>query len=253
MTTLKTNPLSLLLFLLVWGPQAFAFNEFDCLRDMIPVTAHSALQVKRKGVEQPFMLDDNHMVFAEVHKKTVTGFYVYTRGGSWYYDAIQAGDEQPVEPISALSKHGKILYQMVVQPAGLETVTLYFMPGFDARETNHEGPVMLGASVLPVVGAILSRPEKADFMYQDPRAVSEQELKGWVYRNMSGRKPASVDALQLQKKIVKLRTKQAKSAEHMRAILANELKLREKWVEDRNLDDRTFRSLNHALQTTCKR
>jgi hypothetical protein len=251
MMILKTSLLNLL-FLLIGAPQAFAFNEFDCLRDMLPVTAHGSFQSRRKGFEQPFMVDDSHMVFPEVQKKVVTGFYLYTRDGGWYYDAVQAGDKPP-EPISALNQKGKVLYQMVVQPAGLETVTLYYMPGFDARETNSEGPVMLGASVLPVVGAFVSRPEKTDFVYQNPTSVSEDELKSWVYRNMGGRKPAAASKIALSRSIVKLATKVPKSEAALYAPMKSELELREKWTEDRNLDDQTFRSLSRVMQTTCKR
>lgn len=251
MMILKTSLLSLI-FLFITAPQAFAYNEFDCLRDMIPVTSHGTFQAKRKGVEPPFMVDDGHMIFPEVAKKAVTGFYIYTRDGGWYYDSVQAAGK-PVEPIAALSQQGKVLYQMVVQPAGLETVTLYYMPGFDARETNREGPVMLGSSILPVVGAFVSRPEKVDFVYQNPKQVSEDELKGWVYRNMGGRKPASANQIALSKRIVKLSTKNAKDQDAVFAPMKHELALRHEWVENRNLDDQTYRSLTRVMQTTCKR
>ncbi len=251
MMTLKTSLLNLIV-LLIGAPQAFAFNEFDCLRDMMPVTAHGSFQPKRKGVEQPFMLDDTHMVFPAVEKKVVTGFYLYTRDSGWYYDAVQEGKKAP-EPISALNQKGKMLFQMVAQPEGLETVTIYYMPGFDARETNSEGPVMLGASILPVVGAFVSRPEKAEFVYHNPVQVSEDELKGWVHRNMNGRKPAMASQIKLTRVMVKLTTANAKDQNAVLDPMKNELSLRQKWVEARNLDDHTFRSLSRVMQTTCKR
>jgi hypothetical protein len=249
---LKTSLLSSLILILIHGAPAFAFNEFECLRDMLPVTAHGAFQSKRKGVEQPFMLDDRHMVFPEVRDRRVTGFFLYDSSGAWYFDAVQA-TESGEEPISALNQKGKVLYQMVAQPKGLETVTIFFMPGFDAKLTNQDGPVMLGASVLPVVGAFVSRPEKTDWVYQNPKQISEDELKNWVHRNMGGRKPASPEEIVLSKKIVKLRTKTEKAQDALYAPLKNELSLREKWVESRNLDDQTFRNFNRVLQTTCNR
>jgi hypothetical protein len=142
---------------------------------------------------------------------------------------------------------------MVAQPKGLETVTIFFMPGFDAKLTNQDGPVMLGASVLPVVGAFVSRPEKTDWVYQNPKQIGEDELKNWVHRNMGGRKPASPEEVVLSKRIVKLRTKTEKAQDALYAPLKNELSLREKWVESRNLDDQTFRNFNRVLQTTCNR
>lgn len=250
MMILKTSLLSLI-FLIVNAPQAFAFSEFDCLRDMLPVTSHGSFQAKRKGVEQPFMVDDNHMVFPEVANKVVTGFYIYTREGGWYYDSVQAPDK-PGEPISALNQRGKVLYQMVAQPGGLETVTLYYMPGYDARETNQEGPVMLGSSILPVVGAFVSRPEKTEFVYQNPKEVSEDELKAWVYRNMSSRKPASASKIALTKMIVKLSVQNSKDGDAVLEPMKHELTLRRQWSENRNLDDQTFRSLTRVMQTTCK-
>lgn len=232
--------------------EAWAFNEFECLRDMLPVTTHASFQSQRKGVEPPFMLEDKYMVFPEVRDKKVTGFYIYDQTTAWYYDAIQSG-KALAEPILALNQKGKVLYQMVVQPNGLETVTIYFMPGFDARQTNQEGAVVLGVSVLPVVGAFVSRPEKAEQAYQNPGGFSEDELKSWVFQNMSGRKPASAAQVKLNKQLVKLIAQTKKPKEELYAPLRRELILREKWIESKNLDDQTFKKFNRTLQTTCDR
>lgn len=251
MMILKTSLLSLILVAFI-SVDAWAFNEFDCLRDMLPVTSHGTFQSKRKGVEPPFMIEDKYMVFPEVRAKKVTGFYIYDHDNAWYFDAIQSG-QAPAEPIASLNQKGKVLYQMVVQPNGLETLTIYYMPGFDARRTNQNGAMVLGASVLPVVGAFVSRPEKADYFYQNPSSFSDDELKGWVFHNMSGRKPASANQVSLNKQMVKLIAKSAKVKDDLYGPLKRELELREKWIESKNLDDQTFKSFNRALQTTCAR
>ena len=229
---LKTSLLSLIL--LTSANQAFAFNRFDCLRDLLPVTAYGAFQHKRKNVEQPFMIGDRHMVFAEVNSKSrvVTGFYIYSRDGAAYYDAV-LGESVAAQPLADLKKD-KTLYQLVVQPNGLETVTIYFQPGYKAKESNGGGPVALGVSVLPVVGAFVSRPEKVDYVYQNP---------------VANRAPAAFDGP--KGKLAKLVTKKPKS--DLWAPLAEEIELREAWSRNHNLDDATFRRLEQITQTSCKR
>lgn len=253
---LKTSQLNSLVLLFLFPFQIFAqgFNSFECLRDIMQATDRGNFQKRRKGVERPFMLNDRYMVFPEIAGRSVTGFYLYDRSRAWYYDAVQTtlnGRPQTLA-IAALAELKKNeLYQMVAQPSGLETVAIHYMPGFDSKESNTSGPIMLGTSVLPVVGAFVSRPDKYDEVYQNPQAVAESRLTEWVGKKSSGRKPAT-SATKLERRIVHLVTRQEKAEAALWQPLKDELRLRRDWIKNNNLDDLTFKEISKPMDTSCK-
>ena len=248
---LKTSLLKLSVLFISFVPSAYAFNTFDCLRDMLPITAHGSMQSQRKAVEPPFMLDAKHMVFPEVNNKIVTGFYLYDRTEAWYFDAFREG-EKPLQPIGTLNTQAKTLFQMVAQPQGLETITIHYMPGYSARESNKDGPVILGASILPVIGAFVSRPDRTEYAFQNPAGVNEDRLKGWVHFKSGCRKPAEANQIQIERRLVRLDTMKPKARERLFDPLNQELSLRQHWISSRNLDNKTFQALNRSLDTNCK-
>lgn len=254
MMILKTSRLSLLI-LLLFSLQARALNTFECLRDIMQVTDRGNYQKKRTDVERPFMVGDKHMVFPEVVKRKVTGFFVYDHKSAWYYDAVEIKEikGKKTMPIADLSDvKERAVYQMVVQPAGLETITIYFLPGFDVTETNSEGPVMLGSTVLPIVGAIVSRPEKYDPVYTNPTSIDEDALKKWFYTNSSGRRPASANEMQINRKIVSLITQSRKEDSRLWQPITNELKIRQDWIKAHNLDEASFKEISRAMDHSCR-
>jgi hypothetical protein len=243
MMILKTNRLNLILTILL-GATAHAGtpkgSPFTCLKDILPLTDRGAYQSKRIDVETPFVRGNRFLVFPEVVKRKVTGFFVYDENSAWYYDTAVIGTAgKKIEvPIAGLDerKPAKI-FQMVAQPAGLETVTIFYQPGFERDDTNKEGPVMLGSSVLPVVGAIVSRPESYDFVYRNPEPSA-------------GRSPAGVPALPVE--MVTLKTASPKSEKRLWQPLHEELRLRKAWIKEHNLDEVTFKDLSRALDSSCR-
>jgi hypothetical protein len=232
---------------------AEGFNTFDCLRDMMPLTERGSFQRQRVNVERPFMAGEKYMVFPEVIARKVTGFYVYDGKAAYYYDTIEARTEHGLSasPIAALAERkDRPLYQMTAQPAGLETVTIYYMPGFNAGETNKNGPVVLGTSVMPVIGAFVSRPEQYDYAYESPKDVPENRLQDWLAKQKGGRAPASEQ--KVDRELVSLKSKHKKSEAELWAPLKAELSLRRKWVRDHNLDDRTFKELSRVMDGSCR-
>lgn len=200
------------------------------------VTNRGAFQRQRKEVESPFLRDDRYIVFPEVVKRKVTGFFVYDEKGAYYYDTAVLGVENKREiPIAQLK--AKKIFQMTVQPAGLETLTIFYQPGFESGNATKDGPVMLGSSVLPVVGAIVSRPESYDYAYHAP------EISG-------GRGPASAPVIPTE--MVSLKTGSPKSAERLWQPLHEELRLRKSWIKSHNLDEATFKNLSRIMDSTCR-
>ncbi len=231
---MKTSRLSLLVLLTLLGSlRAHAFSTFLCLRDMLEVTTHAYLPDARNGFESPFMLDPRYMVFPEIKNKRVSGFYVYSEAGAWYYDAVLQRAQKPTL-IRTLGDNEKIVYQLVAQPNGIETITILLDPGSDIGSTNQEGAVVLGSSIMPVMGALVSRPNRARAYYQHP-----------------SRKPAAKSE-DSKKTIAKLATTNPKSAVEIMLPLNQELALRRNWISSRNLDELTFQKFNRVLQTTCK-
>ena len=253
---LKTRAPSFFYILLLFlsaSVGAEGFNTFACLRDLLPLTDHGSYQRKRGDIEKPFVTGDKYIVFPEVRAHKVTGFYVYDRGGAYFYDTIEVRAEGKVRylPIAGLAEtKERPLYQMVAQPGGLETMTIYYMPGFKAGETNRNGPVALGASVLPVAGAFVSRPEKYDYVYQNPDDFSESRLHEWLARNRGGRAPASEQKIVRQ--IVTLSVKTKKTQDELWRPLKEELRLRRDWIRDHNIDNQTFIEIRRAMDGSCK-
>lgn len=254
---MKTNPLNLLLAF-IFIPQlagAEGFNTFACLRDLLPLTDRGTFQSQRTDVEKPFLRDDKYVIFPEVIKRKLSGFFVYDHAGAWYYDTVEVGlgTEKKTVPISELADRKKrSVFQMVAQPSGLETVTIYYMPDFDIAGSNSEGPVVLGSSVLPVIGAFVSRPEKYDYVYQNPNLSNDDQLKDWIFKNSSGRRPANAEAVQISRQIVKLKTASHKDEKRLWQPLQQELKLRKNWIKNHNLDEKTFRDLSRTMDGSCK-
>jgi hypothetical protein len=221
------------------------------VRDLMPITEQTAFQVKRKNVEKPFVVSDKYLVFPEVSKTEVTGFYVYGPGKAWYYDEVEEHDQR--RQLTDLKSSGEYtLYSLVVQPEGLETLTLSYMPGYRDIETVANGPVVLGSSVLPVVGAIASREAKPFRMiYKNPGDLDETELKKWIFEH-SSRRPAAATDIKITRSLAHLYTGQAKTDEQLWEPLREERQLRKHWVQTHNLDENAFRKLSRLLETSCK-
>lgn len=254
---LKTNRLNYFLsFVLVGlsavGHSATASESFECLRDLMPITDRSALQRKRNGVEEPFLVRDKYIVFPEVHGKSVTGFYIYSPDGGQYYDAADIkGQIQPLENVSFNRADG--IYDLVAQPAGLETVIVPFLPGFRYTvRKNSGGPVVLGSSVLPVIGALVSRPNLDLTTYHNPDDVNKNDLRRWFADRMGARAPASLEKVEIKRTLVKLKKSSAKSGAEVWAPLKAELQLRKTWVKDHNLDEKAFKQLSLVMEGSCK-
>lgn len=240
---MKTNRLNLILAIFI-GTSVHAGtpkgSPFACLKDLLPLTDRGTYQKKRVEVETPFVRDNRFIVFPEVVQRKVTGFFVYDGKIARYYDTavIGAAGKKVEVPIAELGDKKPVkIFQMVAQPAGLETVTIFYQPGLERDGTNKEGPVMLGSSVLPVVGAIVSRPESYDFVYRNPDPAT-------------GRSPASMSAPPVE--IVTLKTVSPKGEKRLWQPLHDELSLRKTWIKEHNLDDATFKGLSRVLDSSCR-
>jgi hypothetical protein len=260
MMTSKMNRHNAILFaliLLFLSNPARALDAFECVRDIMPISEQSGFQSPRKGVERPFMLSDNYMAYPEVNRGTVTGFYVYTSGKAWYYDAVEIKEQRANKrKMIAELKPGvdHYIYNLVAQPTGLETITVQYLPGFKGQETTAEGPVILGSSVLPVMGALVSRDnESLHMVYRNPAEAGEVELKRWIIAN-SRRKPPATDMkdMPLSRKIWNLRSVNTKTPDELWAPLLNEVKLRKEWVQTHNLDLIAFKKMSILMEGSCK-
>jgi|GEM_PF-5236218 len=253
---LKTKALNFFILFFVSLPAgAEGFNAFECLRDLMPLTNHGVYQGKRIDVEKPFVIDGKYIVFPEVTARKLIGFFVYDARGAYYYDTIEIKKENGAQslPIAGLELvKERPLYQMVAQPAGLETVTIYYMPGYDANETNTNGPVALGSSVLPVIGAFVSRPDQYDYVYQSPHDVPENRLQDWLAKNKGGRRPASTGDTKVERRIVSLLSKAKKDEKRLWQPLKEELRLRQSWIKDHNIDNQTFIQIRRLMDGPCK-
>lgn len=251
MTILKTSLHKSLLVLALTSTPAFAFSTMNCLKDMIPLTDHGVFQRERKRVENPFFVNDKYLVFPEVEGGRLHGFYVYADDHAWYFDAVK--DDAKTLKISDLTfKPEEGILELVGQPEGLETISLSYVPGYNPYESDSKGPVILGAAVLPVVGGLVTPKQPVQTVYYDPKRATEDELKAWVAKHTSGRKPAKVNSTVVNEKIVKLVSIEKPSQEQLWAPLKQELKLRKAWVKNNNLDEETFRRFGHVMETTCK-
>lgn len=233
---------------LFWaGALAHANPSFNCVRDLLPITGKAALHVKRSGVERPFSIADKYLVFPEVTSDRVTGFYVYAENKAAYYD--MAGDRM----LEDFAVSDLTLYELVAQPNGLETVTIGWLPGFRTGKTVSQAPVVLGSTIMPVVGAVVSRDAAAlNSVYYNPGDVHESDLQEWIYHRMGSRKPASVKDVVVKKKLLHLGTREVKSAGELQAPLKAELAARKAWVRSHNLDEESFRKLARLMDGTCR-
>lgn len=253
---LKTNPLKPILALLfpiaLAAPHtAFASKSFECLRALIPVTDRAVLQSKRVGVEEPFLVNDKYIVFPAIDGKAVVGFYFYSAAGAKFYDAVDInGQTKTLVDLEFKRDHG--VYDLIAQPAGLETVTVPYLPGFRYTIRKGGGPVVLGTSVLPVLGALVSRPNLESTSYHNPDDVNSNDLKRWVVDRQGDRAPASLDNVEIKRTILKLKTVAEKSREDLWSPIRTELHLRKTWIKTHNLDEKAFKQLSLAMDGSCK-
>jgi hypothetical protein len=216
----------------------------------MPITDRASLQNKRQGVEEPFVVSDKFVVFPEISNGIVSGFYFYGPKGGAYYDAVdRSGKIVSLGDLTFNSKDGT--YELVAQPGGLETVAVHYLPGFKTAATGKDGPALLGASVLPVIGAFVSRPDLDKVAYQNPKNVNDVVVRKWMEENWTGRKPASQE-LAVNTTILKLKTIQEKSADELWKPLKSELKLRKAWIQTHNLDEQAFKQLSLTMEGSCK-
>ncbi len=255
---LKTNPLRpivkaiLAVSAIVASPHAFGtYNAFECLRDIMPITDRAAVQNKRGDVEEPFLVNNKFIVFPEVSNLVVTGFFFYGQKGAAYYDAAEVkGSLKSIGDLAFKKDDG--IYELIAQPEGLETVTVHYLPGFKLAPGGKNGPMVLGATVLPVIGAFVSRPDMIKVAYQNPKEVNDIVVKKWMSESMGERRPASVDDIKLNATILRLKTIQEKSHEDLWKPFKHELRLRKNWIQTHNLDEKAFKQLSLILEGTCK-
>ena len=251
----KMNPPKLFLFLLSIflgvRAEAGAPNRFECLRDLLPVTAPALLQKRRVGFEEPFMVGESrYMVFPEVADGKLRGFFIYDRTQAWHYDGMEDGSS--LQDLHFDSAQG--ILELVAQPNGLETVRISYLPGYNPRRPPLEGAAMLGSSVLPVVGALVSRPGLSDkIAYHNPDRVPSSDLKAWFQSQAGGRAPASASASNQELTRTLRRLRRAPSRASDWRPLESELQLRRTWIRSHNLDEKSFRQFNRLMQTTCGR
>lgn len=236
----------------VFASPAWAFNTLDCLRDLMPLTERGNFQPKRSNVEPPFFVDGGFLVFPEVVNKKLVGFFFYKGSKAWHFDAVKSAKGKTVAISNLKFSPATGMLQLVAQPEGLETVSLPYLPGYNPTEDNRDGAVVLGTSVLPVVGALVSRPDRAQLVYQDPRADADSRLKAWIHANSTGRRPAAVEDVKINKTIFHMLSLQSVNDERLWQPLKEELRLRQSWIKTSNLDEATFRKFNGVLQTSCK-
>ena len=228
-------------------------NRFECLRAMMAISDRGVFQLHRKGVEGPFAIEsDKYIVFPEVKGPQVTGFYIYDERQAWYYDGIErGGTTQAIADLRPRTSEG--ILDLTAQPNGLETITVPLLPGFVPKGTGKNGPVMLGSSVLPVVGALVSRPQRLVGVYYDPSASTSAEVKAWMVAHTEGsRAPARVSReSEIPHTILHLVTIHGKD-DRLWEPLAAELKIRQQWMQTHNLDEQTFKQVSRAIEGRCR-
>lgn len=249
MMILTKNQLSLALacsLLLLTGAAASAHEPFNCVRDLLPITGPAAFQVKRAGVEKPFAIAEKYIVFPEVKEGRLTGFYIYSGQKAKYYDSYEG------RLLTSLKEEDLTVYELIAQPDGLETVSIKYLPGYRAGESTQAGPVVLGSSILPVMGAVVSRDNlNIKSVYHDPSGVSEEELRHWIYQRMAN-PPASAREVKINRKLLHLGMLQGKSKTDLWEPLQTEFKARKNWVQTHNLDENAFRQLARLMSTSCR-
>lgn len=267
MKTSKTKALNRYLFgitlLFGAGVHAEVVNRFDCLKSMIPLTRAGARESVRGGIEPPFMINDNYLAFAETKGGHVTGFYVYDREHAWYYDTVELpGRTAPPgtvartvarTPLNELKPNRNLgIIELTAQPNGLETIAIAHVPGFDPlmamAKAAYHSTAILGASVLPVVGAFIPHPKTHTLSYYDPTKVKERELVAWFDAQERGAAAPSA----IGRTIVHLATDKHKEERDLWGPMDQELERRREWIQKNNIDLHTFRQINKVMQTTCR-
>jgi hypothetical protein len=103
-----------------------------------------------------------------------------------------------------------------------------------------------------VVGSFMSRTNaQLTVIYHNPTGVDDEVLKQWVYDHTT-RRPASLKDLELDRQILHLAIKKKLEEKALWAPLKRELELRKSWIQNHNLDERTFRQFSHIKETSCK-
>ena len=104
---------------------------------------------------------------------------------------------------------------------------------------------------MPVIGALVSRPEQYDYVYQNPHDLPEERLQAWsIQQKSSGRSPASETPIRRQ--LVSLSVRISKNEKELWRPLHDELRLRREFVRDSNIDDQTFKGLNRVMSSSCR-
>jgi hypothetical protein len=223
----------------------------SCLRDLIPITERGAFQRSRKSVERPFYVNDKYLVFPEVESGRLQGFFVYANDRAWYFDAIKIGSKTTkISDLTFKSEYG--ILELVAQPEGLETISIFYMPGYDPYESNSKNSVVIGSAVLPVVGSLVMPKPKVQTVYYNPKQAAKSDLQAWVAKHSGGRRPADVHSISVNQKLVKLVSTEKLGDHQLWAPLKQEFQLRKAWVKNNNLDEETFRRFGHVMETTCK-
>lgn len=252
MTILKTSlRSSLLIFAAAASSQAFAFSTMNCLRDLIPLTERGAFQRSRKSVERPFFVNDKFLIFPEIDNTRLQGFFVYANDRAWYFDAVKIGSRTTKISDLTFSRENGIL-ELVAQPEGLETISIFYMPGYDPNESRSKNSVVLGSAVLPVVGSLVMTKPQAQPIYYNPKQATKEELQAWVAKHSGGRHPADIRSVVINQKLAKLVSTEKISGDQLWAPLKQEFNLRRAWVKNNNLDEETFRRFGHVMETSCK-
>ena len=243
------------------GAGAEIANRFECLKTLLPLTKDRADVIRPDGTEPPFMINENYLAFAAAEKGRVAGFYVYDHDQAWYYDTVErpggAPGRTPLKALRADRDSGVI--ELTAQPNGLETIAISHLPGFGpnflAVEATYANTAILGASVLPVVGAFIPHPKGRDLAYHDPRRVKPRDLETWFTRQglvATERTSTSDHEGSIARTILKLAVGTAKTPRELWAPLDREIERRRAWVKQNNIDLVTFGGLNKAMQNGCR-
>lgn len=249
----------LLLGLAVSASPARALDRVACLRDLLPATERGRGQIKRAGLGEPFLANTLDIVIPARQGRQVTGFYLYRGTRAWFYDhAVNARAVRTrIRDLRFVASDG--IYDLVAHPEGVETVSIPFLPEFDPMEKEAAGPVMLGSSILPVIGAFVSRPDREDTAYINPRTLVPDDLQAWARRHGGGRSPAAAQSTAtaaastepLPTTILRLEATEMPTADLWRP-LENELRARRAWVQTHNLDQQSFVVLTRAMAGACR-
>jgi hypothetical protein len=230
--TLKTSLRKFLILIACCTCARARADDLACLRELLPITDKVSTHGDRKDWEKPFLVNDNFIVFPEVKDGKVSGFYVYGKKRGQYYDVAQSPSKKILKRTTLAELTQGAIYDMVAQPEGLETVTIAFAPQLKNIPSRTPSSAALGASMLPVVGALMALQEKPESrtVYTPP---DPHQTEGKT------------------RKLMQLGTATIKSQEEIFEPVKQELELRKKWLQKANLDDATFKDLNRILQHSC--